>query len=196
VLTDDAVDYSEDRSASLGARAEAARESIAEVFVRISRESRGRALFNFPFLNQRMDAVEEMLDHPRMTVGLGDSGAHVGLIMDASLPTWLLLHWVRDRGKFPVEEAIRRMTSDTAALFGLRDRGRLAAGAFADVNVFDLDELALRLPEFVHDFPAGAGRYVQRSAGYRATIVNGAVFVDHGEPTGAHAGVTLRSAPA
>ena len=68
-----------------------------EAFVRISLETDGRALFNYPFLNQRMDAVEEMLDHPRMAIGLGDSGAHVGLIMDASLPTWFLLHWVRDR---------------------------------------------------------------------------------------------------
>ena len=161
--------------------------------MRISRETRGRALFNYPFLNQRMDAVEEMLDHPRMAIGLGDSGAHVGLIMDASLPTWFLLHWVRDRGKYPVEDAIRRLSSDTAALFGVADRGVLAPGAFADVNVIDLDALAVELPELVHDFPTGAARYIQRSRGYRATIVNGAVFVDEGSPTGAHAGHTLRS---
>ena len=140
-----------------------------------------------------MDAVEELLDHPRMAIGLGDSGAHVGLIMDASLPTWFLLHWVRDRGKYTIEDAIRRMTSDTAQLFGVADRGVLRPGAFADVNVLDLDGLALRLPELVHDFPAGAGRYVQRSEGYRTTIVNGSVFVDDGETTGAHAGLTLRS---
>ncbi len=78
----------------------------------------GRALFNYPFLNQRMDAVEELLDHPQMAIGLGDSGAHVGLIMDASLPTWFLLHWVRDRAKYTIQDAIRRMTSDTADLFG------------------------------------------------------------------------------
>jgi len=118
-----------------------------------------------------------------MAIGLGDSGAHVGLIMDASLPTWFLLHWVRDRGKYAIEEAVRRMTSDTADLFGVRDRGRLQPGAFADVNVVDLDALALEIPEFVHDFPAGAGRYVQRSRGYRATVVNGAHFVDQGQPT-------------
>ncbi len=140
-----------------------------------------------------MDAVEEMLDHPRMAIGLGDSGAHVGLIMDASLPTWFLLHWVRDRRKYTIQDAIRRMTSDTAQLFGIAGRGVLRTGAFADVNVLDLDALALHLPEFVHDFPGGAGRYVQRSDGYRATVVNGVQFVDHGEPTGAHAGRTLRS---
>jgi N-acyl-D-amino-acid deacylase len=195
VLTPDDVDYSADPETSLAAHAERHGETIAEAFVRISLETDGRALFNYPFLNQRMDAVEELLDHPRMAIGLGDSGAHVGLIMDASLPTWFLLHWVRDLGKFTVEDAVRRMTSDTAQLFGVTDRGVLQPGAFADVNVFDLDALALRIPEFVHDFPAGAGRYVQRAQGYRATVVNGAVFVDGGQPTGAHAGRTLRSAP-
>jgi N-acyl-D-aspartate/D-glutamate deacylase len=193
VLTEGAVDYSGDPESSLAAHAERAGESIPEAFLRISRESRGRALFNYPFLNQRMDAVEEMLDHPRMAIGLGDSGAHVGLIMDASLPTWFLLHWVRDRKKYTIEDAIRRMTSDTAALFGVADRGVVRPGAFADLNVIDLDGLALELPELVHDFPTGAGRYVQQSRGYAQTVVNGKVFVEHGTPTGTHAGRTLRS---
>jgi N-acyl-D-aspartate/D-glutamate deacylase len=193
VLAPGAVDYSADPSTSLAAHAERAGESIAEAFVRISRETRGRALFNYPFLNQRMDAVEEMLDHPRMAIGLGDSGAHVGLIMDASLPTWFLLHWVRDRGKYQIEDAIRRLTSDTADLFGISARGVLEPGAFADVNVLDLDALAVELPEVVHDFPTGAARYIQRAQGYLATLVNGAVFVEDGSPTGAHAGQTLRS---
>src|SRR5262249_5227312 len=104
VLRPDAVDYSADPSTSLAAQAEQRGETIPEAFVRISRETDGRALFNYPFLNQRMDAVEELLDHPRMAIGLGDSGAHVGLIMDASLPTWFLLHWVRDRGKYTIED--------------------------------------------------------------------------------------------
>jgi N-acyl-D-amino-acid deacylase len=128
-----------------------------------------------------------------MAIGLGDSGAHVGLIMDASLPTWFLLHWVRDRKKYAVEDAIRRLTSDTAALFGVVDRGVLQPGAYADINVIDLDGLAVELPELVHDFPTGAGRYVQRSRGYAQTIVNGQVFVEDGSPTGVHAGHTLRS---
>jgi N-acyl-D-aspartate/D-glutamate deacylase len=193
VLTDARVDYAADPGDSLASHAERAGETIPEAFVRISRETRGRALFNFPFLNQRMDAVEAMLEHPRMLVGLGDSGAHVGLIMDASLPTWFLAYWVRDRGKFSIEEGVRRMTSDTADLFGVADRGRLRPGAYADVNVLDLDALSLPLPEYVHDFPAGAGRYVQRSSGYWCTLVNGEVFVEGGEPQGVHAGVTLRA---
>ena len=193
VLTADRVDYSADPSDALAAHARAAGETIPAAFVRISRETRGRALFNFPFLNQRMDAVEELLEHPRMLVGLGDSGAHVGLIMDASLPTWFLAHWVRDREKFTIEEGIRRLTSDTADLFGVGERGRLAPGAYADVNVIDLEALALPIPEYVHDFPAQAGRYLQRSSGYRCTLVNGQVFVEDGTPQGVHAGVTLRS---
>ncbi len=193
VLAPGAVDYSGDPATSLAAAAERAGESIATAFVRISRETRGRALFNYPFLNQRMDAVEELLDHPLVMIGLGDSGAHVGLIMDASLPTWFLLHWVRDRGKYAIEDAVRRLTSATADLFGIADRGVLRPGAFADVNVLDLDDLALELPELVHDFPAGAARYVQRSRGYRATIVNGSVFVEDGTPTGTRAGRTLRA---
>jgi N-acyl-D-aspartate/D-glutamate deacylase len=161
--------------------------------VRISRETRGTALFNYPFLNQRMDAVAELLDHPSVAIGLGDSGAHVGLIMDASLPTWFLLHWVRDLRKYPIEDAIRRLTSDNAQLFGIADRGEIRPGAFADLNLIDLDGLALDVPELVHDFPTGAPRYVQRSRGYPATIVNGEVFVENGVPTGAHVGHTLRS---
>jgi N-acyl-D-aspartate/D-glutamate deacylase len=100
---------------------------------------------------------------------------------------------VRDRKKYEIEDAIRRLTSDTAQLFGVPGRGVLEPGAFADVNVLDLDGLAVELPEVVHDFPTGAARYIQRSQGYRATIVNGALFVDNGTPTGAHAGRTLRS---
>ena len=144
VLTPTASTIRPTRRRSLAAQAERHGETIAEAFVRISLETDGRALFNYPFLNQRMDAVEELLDHPRMAIGLGDSGAHVGLIMDASLPTWFLLHWVRDRGQFTIEDAVRRMTSDTAALFGIADRGVLRVGAFADVNVLDLDALALQ----------------------------------------------------
>jgi N-acyl-D-aspartate/D-glutamate deacylase len=193
VLSGDEARYAYTDADSLGAQARAAGEHVAETFVRLTRETRGRALFNFPFLNQRMDAVEEMLTHPSVVLGLADSGAHVGLIMDAGLPTWWLAHWVRDRGVFTLEEGVRRLTSDTATLFGIPARGVLAPGAFADVNVLDLDALALPLPEYVHDFPHGAGRYVQRSRGYDATIVNGEVFVEAGEHTGALAGRTLRS---
>ena len=115
-----------------------------------------------------------MLDDPVVTLGLADAGAHVGQIMDSSQPTFFLTYWVRERGRWSLEEAVRRLTSDTADLFGVRDRGRLQPGAFADVNVFDLDAMTLHQPEYVHDFPGGAGRFVQRADGYTATVVNGA----------------------
>jgi len=144
-------------------------------------------------LNQDFDAIERMLHDESIVMGLADAGAHVGQIMDSSQPTFFLSHWVRDTGFFTIEEGVRRITSDTADLFGLVDRGRLAEGAYADVNIIDLDGLSLAGPEYVHDFPGGAGRYVQRGSGYDYTLVNGEVFMDHGEHTGALAGATLRS---
>jgi N-acyl-D-aspartate/D-glutamate deacylase len=105
----------------------------------------------------------------------------------------MLTYWVRERARWTLEQAVRRLTSDTASLFGLTDRGVLRPGAHADVNVIDLENLTLPQPEYVHDFPGGAGRYVQGSSGYDWTIVNGDVFMDHGEHTGSLAGSLLRS---
>jgi N-acyl-D-aspartate/D-glutamate deacylase len=195
VLSGTNARYAYSDADSLGAQARAANEHVVETFIRLTRESRGQALFNFPFLNQRMDAVEEMLTHPSVVLGLADSGAHVGLIMDAGLPTWFLSHWVRDRELFTLEEGVRMLTGEAADLFGVTGRGRLTAGAFADVNVFDLDALSLPVPEYLHDFPNDAGRYVQRGRGYDATIVNGELFMEQGEHAGALAGRTLRSTP-
>jgi N-acyl-D-amino-acid deacylase len=113
--------------------------------------------------------------------------------MDASQPTFFLTQWVRERGVLPIEEAVRRLTSDTAELFSVTDRGVVRPGAFADLNVIDLDGLTLQLPEYVHDFPGGAGRYTQRADGYRATVVNGRVALVDGDHTGDLAGVVLRS---
>jgi N-acyl-D-aspartate/D-glutamate deacylase len=163
-----------------------------EAFIDLSLESDGQVLLNYPFLNQDLTAVDEMLADPTVVMGLADAGAHVGQIMDASQPTFFLTRWVRDRGVFPIEEGVRRLTSDTADLFGIVDRGVLREGAFADVNVIDLDGLRLHLPEYVHDFPGGAGRYVQRASGYRASVVNGRVTLRDDELTGEHPGVVLR----
>ena len=154
-------------------------------------ESDGALVCSFPFLNQQLAAVEHMLDEPLVTLGLADAGAHVGQILDASQPTFLLSYWIRERQRWSLEEGVRRLTSDTADLFGLAGRGRLASGSFADVNVIDFDALDLPAPSYVYDFPHGAGRYVQGATGYDYTVVNGQVFMDHGEHTGVFAGAML-----
>jgi N-acyl-D-amino-acid deacylase len=193
VLDDDSLDYRHDPENSIAAVAARRGVSAVEAFIDLSLESNGRVLLNWPFLNQRLDAVEEMLVDTNVVMGLADAGAHVGQIMDASQPTYMLANWGRDLGVFAIEECVRRLTSDTAGLFGLADRGVLRPGAFADVNVIDLNALALTLPEYVHDFPGGAGRYIQGATGYRATIVNGHVSLEEGRHTGDLAGMMLRS---
>jgi N-acyl-D-amino-acid deacylase len=188
-------DYRPDPAKSLPAIAGARGVTMAEAYMDLMIASGGTAFINHPLLNPDFDAVEEMLSDPMVVLGLADSGAHVGQIMDASQPTWFLTHWVRDRGTFGVEDAIRRLTSDTARLFGITDRGVLAPGAYADVNVLDLDGMRLHMPDYVHDFPGGAGRLIQKATGYDYTLVNGEVFMEGGEHTGALAGTLLRSGP-
>jgi N-acyl-D-aspartate/D-glutamate deacylase len=178
---------------SLAGIAAARGHSPAAVFCELSLADGGATLFTHAFLNQRPEAVEEMIGNGTVVLGLADAGAHVGQIMDASQPTFFLRDWVRDRKLLSLEEAVRRLTSDTAQLFGLRDRGVLRAGAVADVNVIDLAGLRLPAPEYVRDFPGGAGRFVQRSAGYDCTLVNGQIFMERGEHTGAFAGRVLRT---
>jgi N-acyl-D-amino-acid deacylase len=188
-------DYRPDPARSLPAIAAARRVTMAEAYMDLMVASGGSAFLNHPLLNPDFAAVEEMLSDPMVVLGLADSGAHVKQIMDASQPTWFLTHWVRDRGTFGVEDAIRRLTSDTARLFGIEDRGVLAPGLRADVNVIDLEGMRLAMPEVVTDFPGGAGRLIQRASGYDYTLVNGQVFMESGEHTGALTGELLRSGP-
>jgi N-acyl-D-aspartate/D-glutamate deacylase len=142
-----------------------------------------------------LEALRAMLEHPASAFGLGDGGAHCGAICDASMTTFLLTHWARDRArgpKLPLEWVVRKMTRDTALLYGLADRGVVGPGRTADLNVVDWYRLALALPELVHDLPAGARRLVQRARGYEATIVSGVVTMREGEPTGALPGRLIR----
>ena len=185
--------YDLDPSTSLAAIADQRGISAAAAYIELQLESDGSLVCSFPFLNQKMSAVEHMLDEQLVTLGLADAGAHVGQILDASQPTFLLSYWIRERQRWSLEEGIRRLTSDTADLFGLAGRGRLAKGSFADVNVIDFDSLELPAPSYVHDFPHGAGRYVQGATGYDYTVVNGQVFMDHGEHTGVFAGAMLKN---
>ena len=192
-VVDGAARYDFGPDDSLAAHAERRGLSIVEAFIEMSLEGQGRTLFLFPFANYDLDVVAEMLAHPQVLLGLADTGAHCGQIMDASLPTFFLSYWVREKGLLPLERAIQKLSSEPAEIFGLRDRGVVREGAFADLNLIDYEGLRVLLPEYVHDFPAGAGRYVQRAAGFKATIVNGQPFMEEGEHTGALAGHLLRS---
>jgi cytosine/adenosine deaminase-related metal-dependent hydrolase len=189
------VRYDNAPEASLGAIARARGVSAAEAFIDLNLETEGRIVLALPFLNQRVDAIEAMLGEDVVVMGLADAGAHVGQVMDASQPTYFLTYWVRERGLVSIEDAVRRLTSDTADFMGIPERGTLREGAYADVNVIDWDALALEVPEFAHDFPHGAGRWTQRGRGYDATFVNGQVVLEHGEHVGGFAGRVLRSGP-
>ncbi len=178
---------------SLMALADQRGVSGVEAFLQISEQSEGQAIFLFPFGNHDFDVVAEMLRHPRMLLGLADSGAHCGQIMDASLPSYLLSYWVRERGLMPLERAIEKLSSEPARFFGLENRGVVREGAFADLNIIDYERLQVLPPEFVHDLPGGAGRFIQKSRGITATLVNGSLFMQDGEHTGALTGHVLRS---
>ncbi len=161
-------------------------------------ESDGTAMLMLPFFNYvegNHDAIHEMMTHPAAVSGLSDGGAHCGLISDASYPTFLLTHWARDRKRgprFPIEYVVRKQTLDTASLFGLSDRGVLAVGKKADVNVINLDALTLDVPRMAYDLPAGGRRLIQGASGYDATVVSGVVTRRHGTDTGARPGALLR----
>jgi N-acyl-D-aspartate/D-glutamate deacylase len=193
VLTPDrGARYDCDPADSLSAHAERRRCSPVEAYVDLCVETEGAVILNWPVLNQDFTVVAEMLSRPGMLMGLADAGAHVGQILDASQPTFFLSYWVVERELVSIAEGVRRLTSDTAGFAGFTDRGVLAVGMAADVNVIDLAALRLLLPTYEHDFPGGAGRFVQRAEGYRACLVNGEVFMIGGEHTGAFAGTLLR----
>src|SRR5262249_31186500 len=139
------------------------------------------------FNDRNLDITRAMLTHPLTVPGLGDGGAHCTIICDASFPTFLLSHWARDAKpdeRIPIEFIIKRQCCDTARIVGLADRGRLAPGYKADVNLIDFDRLSIGRPEMLYDLPAGGKRLVQRATGYVAGLVSGAVAFRDGEPTG------------
>jgi N-acyl-D-aspartate/D-glutamate deacylase len=160
----------------------------------------GKELLYFPLLGYthgNFDAMRTMLLHPQTVLGLSDGGAHCGIICDASMPSFMLSHWVRDRSRgerIPLEQVVRMQTRNTAALFGFDDRGALAPGLRADVNLIDFDNLQLAPPEIVFDLPANGRRLIQRTSGYKMTIQSGQPIYEDAEPTGALPGKLLRGA--
>ena len=189
-------DYEPDRQASLFGEAMRAGKKSLEVTYDALLEDDGHQLLYFPIYNYAsgtLREVGEMLRHPHAILGLGDGGAHVGTICDVSFGTFLLSHWTRDKAVFTIEQAIHKLSGEPAAWLGLGDRGVLAPGRRADVNVIDLPALALRRPELLHDLPAGGKRFLQRADGYRATLVRGEVIAQDGAVTGARPGRVARS---
>ncbi len=183
-------------------KAIAAREgrSEAEVMYDVMLERDGHEMLYLPILGYAgggLDAIAEMLAHPSTVLGLGDGGAHCGVLCDASLPTFMLTHWARDRSRgdrLPLEAIVAHQTRRTAELYGFLDRGLLAPGMLADLNVIDHAHLALDRPEMVFDLPAGGKRLVQGARGYIATVKSGVVVRDHDQDTGERPGRLLRGA--
>ncbi|MEZ5561051.1 MAG: amidohydrolase family protein [Pseudomonadales bacterium] len=187
---DETPDYTNE--VSLLDQAQAAGEHWAETFIRLSRQSGGRGLFNFRMFSTSLREQAELFRSKHIYPGLGDAGAHVSQIMDAGWSSFMLAYWYRQTGFYTLPEVIQKMTSGPAKVVGLKDRGLLAPGMRADVNVFDAAEVTELQPQLVHDFPGGAPRYIQRSRGFKATIVNGRVSLLDGELVGERSGQVLR----
>ncbi|MGY8852869.1 MAG: N-acyl-D-amino-acid deacylase family protein [Pseudomonadales bacterium] len=184
--------YTKTEADNLAAMARELGEHPAETWLRLMLVTNGKAAFHQPFFNKDFDAVEDLMNRDWVVPGLGDAGAHVSVIIDAGWPSFLLSHWVRDEQKLNLATAIHRMTARPAAVMALGDRGVLAPGKRADINVIDLDRVEERQPRVVQDLPLGKSRLTQPAVGYLATLVNGQVIVRNDELTGNRSGQVLR----
>jgi N-acyl-D-amino-acid deacylase len=194
----DPPDYEPPASASIAAIAEREGRTPDEVAYDYLAADPANFIF-FPVTGYNVDnhdVIREMLTSEETVLGLSDGGAHCSSILDAGMPTWMLTHWARDRHRgprLPLELVVKRQTSETAGFFGLNDRGVLAAGKKADVNIIDYAGLQVRKPEIVYDLPAGGRRLVQKVNGYKATFVSGVPVFENGEHTGALPGQLVRA---
>jgi N-acyl-D-aspartate/D-glutamate deacylase len=173
---------------SVAAVAERTGRTAPEVAYDILIEDGGRNFLYTPivnYANYQLTAPETLLQNKNAIMGLSDGGAHVGFILDAGFPTWMFTYWGKQRKLLPLEEIVRRLSSDTASAAGLGDRGVIALGKKADLNVIDHDRIAFGRPYVTYDLPAGGKRLLQKADGYDATIVSGTITYRNGEPTGA-----------
>ncbi len=198
-LLGDPPDYEPAPERSIAYMAEKAGQTPAEFCYDYLVGGDGSRMLYFPVTNYvhgDLEVVHEMITDPNTVLGLSDGGAHCGVICDASLNTFMITHWVRDRSRgerLPLEFVIKRQTSETADFFGFSDRGRLAVGKKADINVIDYEGLRMHHPEMIYDLPAGGRRLVQRVEGYDMTMVSGVPVFEHGVETGARPGKLVRA---
>jgi len=197
-ILEEPLNYEPEQQNSVAAMAETQGRDPYELFYDLMLEEGGKRFFFAPMMNYtdfNYEAVRTMITHPRAAMGLDDAGAHCGVICDASMPTFMLTHWARDRErgeKLPLEFVVKKMTSDTASLYGLHDRGVIRVGMKADLNLIDLENLKVDLPELAYDLPANGRRLIQKSEGYVATIVSGTIVMQNGEDTGNRPGNLVR----
>ena len=195
---DGRLDYEPRAEDSIAALAASSGRVPAEIVYDMLMENDGRGYIYLPLLNYaefNFEHIYAMMKHPHTVLSLSDGGAHCGVICDASFPTYMLTHWVRDRARgarLGLEKVVSMQTRDTARLYGLNDRGTLAPGMKADLNLIDYENLAILAPEMVFDLPAQGRRLIQRARGYVATIVSGAVIFENGVATGEMPGKLIR----
>lgn len=195
----DPPDYEPDQSQSIAAIAATRRERPLAVAYDYLLRQEGHELLFFPLLGYsrgNMDAISEMITEEGSVLGLADGGAHCGFVCDCSQPTFMLSHWVRDRRrgpKLPLSDVVHMLTKAPADMYGFSDRGVVATGFRADLNVIDLEVLALTRPEITYDLPGGGRRIIQRARGYRHTILAGEVTYEEGAATGVFPGGVVKS---
>ncbi len=188
----DSPNWDLDRKASLAQIADRAGKDAVDVYVERLLESEGREYYNFWMFGGALENQWQYMRMPNCIPMLGDAGAHVGILVDADSPTFLLAELTRNRGVFTLPEAIHKITEQSANVLGLRDRGVVREGWIADLNVIDYEALDTCHPEYVNDFPHGGGRFIVKSKGYIATLVAGHSIIENGEHTGVRPGRVIR----
>jgi len=194
----DTPNYEPAEDQSIAAISAQSGRPVQEVIYDIMASAQANGIVYLPMLgyvDNNLDATAELMRHPNSIYGLADGGAHCGVVTDASIVTFLLTHWARDRSrgdKIPIEELVHNQTSRTAQCYGLDDRGVIAPGMKADINVIDFENLHIYGPKLVYDLPANGKRYIQEITGYHSTICSGQVIYRQGQATGKLPGRLIR----